>query len=98
MTKSKESNGNKLKTVLLPILTVATIFATIVAGYTTLGHQTTDNKEDISALTPEVHLNSEHRIEDEIDTPWLKRDVAEIKLRISRMETVQEQILEEVRR
>lgn len=56
------------------------------------------NCRDIATMSPEVQKNSEHRIEDEIDTPWIKKDIQEINLRISRMEVMQERILEEVRK
>lgn len=73
------------------IITLTVIAAGVVAGYTTLGHQVDDNADDIETMEPEVQKNSEYRIQNEVDLKYIKE-------KISNIETVQQQILEEVQK
>lgn len=58
--------------------------AGVVGSYAVLGHI-------VTKMEPEVRKNTEHRIQDEVDTKYIKE-------KISNIETVQRQILTEVRK
>lgn len=77
---AKKKNGT-LKTVIVIIvgvLTIAGIGAGIVAGFTGMGHQVTDNSEDIEAMQPEVKKNSEYRIKDIEATIYIQEKLDDI--------------------
>ena len=78
MTKTK-LNGN-----LKWLISLVVLAAGIIASYAVLGH-------DVAEMKPDVKDNTEHRIQDEVDTRYIKE-------KISNIETVQRQILTEVRK
>lgn len=82
--KSK-GNGTIWKVISIGI-TIVIIAAGIIYGYADIGHQVGDNCEDIKEMKPDVGKNTEHRIQDEVDTRYIKE-------KISNIETVQQQIL-----
>jgi hypothetical protein len=86
----KRLNGSLWK-IISVVITLAVVGGSIIFGYATLGHNVGDNCDDIAEMKPIVQLNSEHRIQDEVDTRYIKE-------KISNIETVQRQILDEVRK
>lgn len=82
MTKK---NGTIRRIISLGI-TLTIIAAGIIYGYADIGHQVGDNCDDIKEMKPDVEKNTEHRLQDEVDTRYIKE-------KISNIETVQRQIL-----
>ena len=66
-------NGNA-KWIALAVGIVGSIVG-IVLGYGRLEHQVEDN----TARGSEITLNTQHRIVDEVDTPYIKNDLEQIK-------------------
>ena len=52
----------------------------------------------VNYLEPIVEQNSKHRLEDEIDTPYIKEDIRDIKTQMEVFNTLQQEILIEVRK
>lgn len=102
---AQQKNGT-LWRVLGIIVSLVVIGAAIVTSYASLGKDVESNAKEITGvkdglkdyLWPEVKLNTNHRMRDDVDTPYIKQDVAEIKTRIKAMETVQQEILREVQK
>ena len=86
----KKSNGIIWKIVGI-LITLGVLAVGVIYGYANLGHEVAENCKDIAVIAPEVQKNTEHRLKDEVDTRYIKE-------KISNIETVQRQILEEVRK
>jgi len=95
MAERTQKNGNIWKIVGV-ILSIACLGAAIVGGYTELGHQVKDNCASITVLKPDVRLNNEHRITDEVDSVYIKQDVIEIKGTLDRFITEQRAVNERI--
>jgi hypothetical protein len=76
---AKSLNGNTKWLIGLLILA-----AGVVGSYAVLGHI-------VSQMEPDVRKNTEHRIQDEVDTKYIKEKISDI-------ERVQQEILAEVRK
>lgn len=66
------------------LISIGVIYATLSSGVET-------NCRDISIIKPEIKLNTEHRIQDKVDTLYIKKEIDNIK-------ELQKEILEEVRK
>jgi hypothetical protein len=86
----KNSNGTIWKIAGL-LTTVLVLVVSIAIAYGTLDHEVDDNCKSIAEMKPDVQKNNEHRIKDEVDTIYIKE-------KITNIEIVQKQILEEVRK
>lgn len=87
---AKNGNGSIWKIVSI-LITLGALAVGAIYGYASLGHEVVDNCKEIKEMKPEVQKNTEHRIQDEVATEYIKEKIANI-------ETVQRQILEEVRK
>ncbi len=76
---AKRLNGN-----LGWVIALVVMGAGVVASFAVWGR-------DVGEMRPEVHLNTEHRLTDNVDTVY-------IKAKIENIEKVQTQILNEVRK
>lgn len=81
----KSSNGNGVWWKIL--IAVAGGLVALGVAYATIGN----NALRIDKIEPEVQKNSEHRLKDEEATVWMKE-------KISNIEVMQRQILEEVKK
>lgn len=67
-------------------ITVGIVAAGIIYGYADVDHQVDDNCDDIKEMKPNVEENTKHRLQDEVDTRYIKE-------KISNIEKVQQEIL-----
>ena len=86
-----KKNINGLWKIVIAIFGIAGTLISVGVIYATLNKDVETNCREIVAIKPEVKLNTEHRIQDQVDTEYIKE-------KISNIETVQKQILEEVRK
>jgi len=90
---AKNGNGT-LRIILIVIgilVTLALAGTSAVLKYGNQAHQVEDNCKTIGEMEPEIKKNSEHRIQDKVDTKYFKE-------KIENIEVVQKQILDEVRK
>ncbi|MFW9894046.1 MAG: hypothetical protein ACFFFO_17715 [Candidatus Thorarchaeota archaeon] len=80
---AKTGNGTLWKI----LIWAAGALIAIGVAYATIGN----NTDRIKTIEPEVKLNSNHRLQDEIDTQYVKK-------RLENIETMQKAILDEVRK
>ncbi len=80
------------------LLAVAAAAFGLMLDYGEQGHQVLDNEAEIAQMQPEVQKNTTHRVEDEIDTPYIKRDIAGIKQDVVEIKKMQHEILREVKK
>ena len=76
------------------IITVVGLAGTLISIgiiYATLSGGVDWNSREITAIKPQVQLNTEYRLTAEVDTRYIKE-------KISNIEIMQKQILEEVRK
>jgi len=81
------AKNNTLWKAVAMIITLSTLAGGIIYGYAILSSEVAGNTK----LHPRVEKNTEFRLQSEIDTKYLKE-------KISNIEIVQRQILEEVRK
>ena len=84
------TNGNLWK-IISVVTTLVVLVVGAIFGYANLGSAVGVNSTEIAEIKPDVKRNSEYRIQDKIATEYIKE-------KISNIETVQRQILEEVRK
>jgi len=87
---AKEANATIIK-LLGVIATISIVLGSFVYGYAILNGYVAVNCKDIAIMKPEIKQNTEHRLQDEVDTQYIKQEISEIKI-------IQKQILEEVRK
>lgn len=90
---AKNGNGT-LRAILIVIgilVTLALAGTSALMKYGNQGHQVEDNSKDIKEMKPVLQKNSEHRLQDEVDTKYIKE-------KITNIERVQQVILDEVRK
>lgn len=87
---TKKRNGTIWRIISIG-MTVVIIAVGIIYGYADIGHQVDTNCDDIKEMKPDVGKNTEHRLQDEVDTRYIKE-------KISNIETVQQQILTAVQK
>jgi len=96
---TKKTNGTLRVIVLIAsILAFAVSIGALVWDASGKSKDIQHTERRVTVLEPIVELNSKHRLEDEIDTPYIKEDIAEIKKQLIEFNTVQQQILVEVRK
>ena len=85
----KTMNGNWR--IIIAFIGVAGTLISVGMIYASLNGGVDANCQEIAVLKPEVRINTEYRIKSEVDTKYIKEKVRNI-------ETMQKQILDEVRR
>jgi len=72
------------------VLIVISMAASIIIAFTNVDNRTTQNEKEIEILVPQVNKNTEHRLQDDVDTRYVKEKLAAIDTKMT-------QILEEIR-
>ncbi len=86
-------NGTIWKIVSI-VITIIIVAGGIIYGYASLEHQVADNAK----MQPKVDTHETYIDGDKVDTKYIKRDISDIRTKIENIETVQRQILVEVRK
>ena len=86
----QEKNATVLKLISL-VIALVTLGIAVVIAFKNVDYQARQNTKDIQVIIPQVNQNTEYRITDKIDTLYIKAKLDDI-------ETVQEKILEEVKK
>lgn len=84
-------NGNGMWKIVAVIVGVAGTLISVGIIYATICGDVETNCREIAGIKPEVKMNSEHRLQDVVDTKYIKEKISDIEI-------VQRQILEEVRK
>lgn len=85
----KQANSSILKITTL-VVTLVTLGVGLVVAFTNVDNRTERNTDDIAVLIPQVNKNTEHRLQDDVDTRYVKEKLANIDLKMT-------EILEEIR-
>lgn len=90
---AKGNSNGTLRIILIVIailVTLALAGTSAVLNYGDQSHQTEDNSKDIEEMKPGIEKNTTHRLQDEIDTIGVKKDIKRLSTQVGELETAQE--------
>lgn len=97
MTKSNSNGTLRIILIVIAILvTIALAGTSAVLNYGDQSHQTADNSKDIKEMKPGIEKNTTHRLQDEIDTIGVKKDIARLSVKVGNLETAQQAGFKEI--